>query len=186
MRRALGYTLAVLVGVPALYTATDRTIYRFERNDDFCVSCHLTETTVLHEKLMADFRADAPAVLAAAHRSAETPVRCIDCHYGEGVVGRAQVLAVSGFDTLQWALGVAEEPSGLAWLPFPDAACARCHAEAAKGLLKDGEFHNRRAHVDTPVACIACHAAHDPGDPELSFLAPERVLAECRTCHANL
>jgi len=185
MLRYLLYIVMSLVGAAVVYAASDRIIYEFEKDNDFCVACHLTDTTVLHEQLMADYRETAdPRVLAAPHHSAETMVRCIDCHHGEGLTGRFLVLTVAGLDTVKWAAGLAEEPTEL-HLPFEDITCARCHAEAARAELTGGEYHNRAAHVDVPMRCIDCHAVHEPGDPALAFLDSDRVLGQCRTCHPD-
>lgn len=185
-QRAIGYGAAALAAAAALYVASDKAIYHFEQRNSFCVSCHLTPTTVLHEKLMADYTEAAhPKVLAAPHHAADPMVRCIDCHHGEGFLGRFQVLAVAGIDTLVWLAGAAEEPTELN-LPFPDVTCARCHAEAARGELPSGEYHVRPAHVDVSMRCIDCHAVHKPGDPELHFLDTARVLTQCRVCHPEM
>ncbi|MCP3986858.1 MAG: hypothetical protein GY723_20925, partial [bacterium] len=64
---------------------------RLERDNDFCVSCHLDPDTPLHADNRADFDARPPEAMAAAHAAAGHPddrsFRCIDCHGGSGFLG---------------------------------------------------------------------------------------------------
>lgn len=174
----LGAALVVLP--PAAFVVTDHTVYRFERHNAFCVSCHL------HEKLLATFEAGATQAtdLSAVHWAALDEPRCIACHKGEGTIERAKVLAVAGRDSLKYLAGVHHEPDH-SDVPIADVGCTHCHARL--GARADGpDFHQRSEHSSLPMTCVTCHQAHRGGDPGQSFLVEAHVVPVCRTCHAGL
>jgi predicted CXXCH cytochrome family protein len=180
---------AALVLLPPLaFVVTDHAVYHFERENAFCVRCHL------HERLLAtcetaarhaaaDRRATATD-LAALHFAASDEPRCIACHKGEGTIERAKVLAVAARDGLKYLAGVHREPDH-SDVPIADAGCTRCHARLG-ATADERDFHRRPEHRGLPVACVGCHRAHRGGDPAQSFLVAADVLPACRRCHANL
>ena len=91
-----------------------------ERDDRFCISCHL------HEAKFTRFRARPPADLAGLHQSRKG-VRCIDCHGGADRVMRVRVWTVAAVDTLRFLSGAYREPDRMR-LPLRPAECRRCHS----------------------------------------------------------
>lgn len=186
----LAATAFALVAAPVGWFATDA----LEADDDFCNSCHLPDETPLHEGIRADFDQRPAASLAGRHGDVRLPhrpespdFRCIDCHGGVGLVGRAEVKLLSVKDTLLYVTGRFEEPDGMSW-PLDDADCSQCHASfPEKGQGFDGEaFHDQPGHnVDLGVDCVACHTAHERGDARQWFLAPDAVRARCAECHVE-
>ncbi len=159
---------------------------RVESDDRFCVACHLDSGVPLHARKFEEFTRPTPAVsLAAAHRTAGDPFRCVDCHSGTGLVGRARVKLVSLADALRWLAGRFGEPERMRH-PLVDRDCAKCHASYAP--VRDDAFHAIDAHAaDFPRTCVACHVAHPATRaPELRFLSRETVLPICRDCHEEL
>ena len=171
---------ALVVLPPAAFVVTDHAVYHFERDNAFCVSCHL------HEKLLATFEAGATQAtdLSAVHFAALDEPRCIACHKGEGTVERAKVLAVAGWDAVEYLAGDRHEPDH-SHVPIADVGCTHCHDQL--GARPDGpDFHQRAEHRNLPITCVSCHQAHRAGDPKQSFLAEAHVVPECRTCHPDL
>jgi predicted CXXCH cytochrome family protein len=180
--RVLAAVAALVVLAPLAFVVTDRTVYHFERRNEFCVSCHL------HERLLATFEQGAETArdLSAVHFTAMDFPRCIECHKGEGTIERAKVLAVAGRDALKYLAGVHEEPDH-SDVPIADAGCTSCHATLG-GAAAGGaaEFHRRAEHTSLPMRCVACHVAHKGGDPAQSFLVEAQVVPVCRRCHATM
>lgn len=181
-----------------------------ERDNRFCVSCHL------HEDKYTRYLAAAPLDLAGAHRRADVSVGCIACHGGADLTMRLRVWTVAGFDTVRFVAGAYTEPNHMR-LPLRDAECRVCHTpilrargpEAAppSAQLPAGEagqeviletlqspptsgplpFHGMREHETVQVACIACHASHVTGGERTpSFLVPAVVQPVCRKCHPTM
>jgi hypothetical protein len=149
----------------------------------------------LHIDVRRDFDAPKAASLAGAHGLArvesdageERAFRCIDCHGGTGLVGRARVKALAAKDALVYLTGRFEEPSGMRW-PLWDEDCRRCHASFDTSPYEDWEsprFHQLPVHnAELGVACVECHQVHEPGGAaEHHFLRAERVQAQCARCH---
>lgn len=183
-----------LAGGAAGWVVTDR----LERENTFCVSCHLTETKPLHEAKLERFRARPPRTLAGAHGAAgaETPrgeraFRCIDCHGGTGPLGRLRVKALSARDAFWYVVGRFEEPEGMRW-PLWDSDCRQCHAdlgaEPEAGPGEDPAFHDLAVHNhDLGVSCVTCHLAHErDGLQDFHFLHPRPVRAQCASCHPEM
>ena len=176
-----------------------------ERDNRFCVSCHL------HEAKYARYLAPTPADLAGAHRRADARVGCIACHGGTDLGMRLRVWTVAGFDTLRFLAGTYGEPDHMR-LPLRDAECRHCHTPIMKPAARPavpapsaaaGEetilqtlpppsaepiaFHGLREHETLDVACVRCHASHVVGgQPRARFLVPAVVEPICRECHPNM
>jgi hypothetical protein len=164
-------------------------------DNDFCNSCHLPSGESLHRTIRDDFDARPPANLAARHASTlvrerpDSPAfRCIDCHGGVGLVGRARVHLLSVKDAVLYVTGQFEEPDGMNW-PLWDADCTQCHKRFEKKSEGfEGEaFHDRPGHnVDLGVDCVDCHLAHDTAArPDRWFLNPDAVRTRCALCHVE-
>lgn len=162
-----------------------------ERDDRFCISCHL------HEAKFTRFGAAAPADLAAYHHRRQA-VRCIDCHGGADPVMRLRVWAVAGVDTLRFLAGRYREPDHMR-LPLRPAECRRCHTPivarapaaadetAAGGEASGTGYHSIRDHDGVPIGCGRCHASHTTdSEARLQFISRAHVQPVCRECHADL
>jgi hypothetical protein len=183
--------LAGVVLAAAGWLATDA----LERDNDFCNACHIRPDLPLHLEIRRDFDLRPAESLAALH--AATPVegrpaapsfRCIDCHGGVGLMGRARVKALAAKDAFWWMVGHFGEPEEMHW-PLLDADCRQCHAEfAERGTgFGDPAFHDLPVHnVDLGVGCVECHRAHGPGgNSSANFLHPVALRLQCAACHTE-
>ena len=204
--------LSGLVAGPTGWFVTDA----LERDNDFCISCHLTEGVPLHIDIRNDFDGagdgaldggldgalsgslgGASAVnLAAVHGAAqvearsdrgEAAFRCIDCHGGTGLVGRAKVKVLAAKDAFWYLTGEFDEPHEMAW-PLEDADCRKCHGEfqTKAGEFEAPAFHDLPLHNrDLGVDCVECHIVHLPGDADNYFLDRQHTREQCARCHAD-
>ncbi len=188
-RLALFGALLLLSGGIGVAYVTHR-----ERDNAFCISCHgpAGSDRPLHHGLYTRFTSDAQPLpdLAAAHYRAPGRVDCIDCHGGVGAIGRARVLLLSARDTLLYVTRRYGEPKGMDFAPLWDRDCTQCHAgfetvSAAEGEAVRVPFHGHAEHQRLPMACVACHAAHVDGNPQLSFVNDGIAVPQCRRCHED-
>ena len=189
---ALG--LASLVGGPTGWFVTDA----LERDNDFCNACHLTEGVPLHIDIRREFDAVAPVNLAGLHggsrvdsRSVDSvdaaSFRCIDCHGGSGLIGRAKVKVLAAKDAFWWLTGHFEEPTEMAW-PLEEADCRKCHGGFAVKAddFEAPAFHDIPLHnVDLGVGCVECHLVHLEGDEHNYFLDAPHTRKQCARCHSE-
>ena len=183
----LGLGAAAIAG-PLGWVVTDR----LEQDNDFCNACHLDAATPLHTEVRRAFDASPPGNLAALHASEpvegrEDGFRCIDCHGGASLVGRARVKALAGKDAFWYVVGHFEEPEGMRW-PLWDEDCRQCHArfdESPGAAWESTRFHQVPLHnVELGVGCVECHLVHVPGgNAEAHFIHAEPVRAQCARCH---
>src|SRR5262245_19191933 len=96
-----------------------------ERDDRFCVACHLHDAKF--ERLTAR---SAPA-LAGFHHAKKAEVGCIACHGGADPAMRVRVWTVAGIDTLKFLVGRYREPDHMR-LSLRDAECRQCHTPILK------------------------------------------------------
>ena len=175
--------LAGLVAAPAGWLASDR----LERDNRFCVACHLPDGSVLHDRKRADFAASPATSLVAAHARAEPEFLCIQCHGGASAWNKLRVKTVAARDALRWLIRSFEEPQQMRH-PLWDEDCVQCHAAWDPGRTDD--FHAIGDHnvVDFAYRCVECHRAHptDGTDPALGFLIREQVTPICLACHEEL
>lgn len=187
---SVGLLAAVVVG-PAAWLVSDR----FERDNDFCTSCHLPDGTPLHERIDQDFERVIPVSLAGVHgrgwveEREDSAFRCIDCHSGRGPVERTRVKLLAARDALRYAIGSFAEPEGM---PFPLSAdtCRGCHpvfrGSAAPGFSLYA-YHGVAPH-DGPgaPACVACHTVHRrDGDAIVYYMTRPVVDQQCLGCHTD-
>jgi len=188
-RAVLALALAGLLSTPAGWWVSDR----LEEDNDFCVGCHLEPGVPLHREKRETLDQRPAATLAAAHGIAgweDRPFRCIDCHGGTGLLGKARVKALSAKDAFWYAVGRFDEPEEMHW-PLWDADCAKCHTpfeERESEIGRDPLFHELAVHnVELGVACVACHFSHEEGGLADHYqLHAARVRAECAACHPEL
>ena len=94
MRHLGGAAVVLLLVSPIGWVASDS----LEQDNEFCNSCHLEDGVRFHIVLRRDFDTRPPTNLSALHAASEVEgraddpaFRCIDCHGGVGLVGRAKV-----------------------------------------------------------------------------------------------
>jgi predicted CXXCH cytochrome family protein len=179
-----------------------------ERDNRFCVSCHL------HDEKFLRLTASEASDLAGLHYLKKAEVGCIACHGGADPVMRAKVWAVAGFDTLRFLAGTYREPTDMR-LPLRDAECRRCHtptlgrpvssspaATAAKPVDATDEsvaaeaetegrggtsYHAIREHDTVRIACVRCHTSHTTdANAADKFLSRPRITTICRDCHKQM
>jgi nitrate/TMAO reductase-like tetraheme cytochrome c subunit len=186
--------LIVVAGVagaasaPVGWLVTDR----LERDNGFCVSCHLDAETPLHAGKHRDLTALPPATLSAAHGRARVEgredgaFRCIDCHGGTGALGRTRVKLLAAKDALVYVTGRFDEPETMRW-PLWDEDCRKCHARFEEAAAAEESFHALAVHNRAlGVACVECHLVHDAGGlADHDFLHPAHVRGQCARCHAE-
>jgi hypothetical protein len=181
-----------------------------ERDNRFCVSCHLHEAKF--KRLLAASATD----LAGFHHANDHRVGCIACHGGADLAMRVRVWALAGFDTLKFVAGAYGEPMHMR-VPLRDLDCRQCHtpivttspgitspdgrptrgaatgAEAsymAQAPVERGgriSFHAFREHDGVDIRCVACHTAHTTDSAATEhFLSRPVVEPVCRECHRQL
>lgn len=179
--------LAAALSLPLGWVISDR----LEQDNDFCNSCHLSSGTPLHIDIRRDFDLTPPQTLAGLHGGSDSgredaAFRCIDCHGGASLIGRARVKALAGLDLLWYVVGRFEEPSQMAW-PLWDEDCSQCHPtfdSVASLAWETPRFHELPVHnVDLGVDCVECHRSHQAGNPEAHFLEVSSVRSQCARCH---
>jgi nitrate/TMAO reductase-like tetraheme cytochrome c subunit len=192
MRRGALVLVAVLGGVVALplgWSVSDH----LERNNDFCNGCHVEPDRPLHREIRREFDADSPRTLAGAHGSAhvwdrdDPSFRCIDCHGGASLSGRARVKTLAAIDAFWYVTGRFEEPRHMDW-PLRDEDCVKCHPtfDADEALAQGSQrFHSLAVHnVDLAVRCVECHRVHEPArSADTHFLHADLVRGQCARCH---
>lgn len=175
-----------------------------ESHDPFCGSCHTQpESTFLQRSTAAQ-----PVDLASFHTTQQT--LCINCHSGEGVVGRVQAELMGAHNALLWYTGTAVQPAVLT-TPIGDPNCLKCHQDVTtRGYTpkeqitlpgvrverRGGEGGTNHWHEllarwqsrDTKAGtCVSCHASHITGsNAQSGFMDSQTVRAECDACHAVL
>jgi nitrate/TMAO reductase-like tetraheme cytochrome c subunit len=185
----LGASLGAVLAA-AGWVATDH----LEQDDDFCNACHVSTGAALHAEIRRDYDARPAASLAGRHGAARVShredggFRCIDCHGGKSLAGRARVKALAARDALVYLSGRFQEPESMRW-PLWDEDCSACHAsfEVAGRDESSSAFHALPVHnADLGVACVECHTAHEAGgDPIAFFLRRAPVRAQCARCHSE-
>ena len=186
--------VATCVAAPASWIVSDR----MEEDNEFCTSCHVSAGVPLHIDIGRAFDAAKPATLSALHggsrvesrgAGAEARFRCIDCHGGTSLVGRARVKALAAKDAILYVVGNFEEPSGMG-TPLWDEDCTKCHGafdEREVAAFESPRFHQLAVHnVELGVDCVECHQVHvKGGDPAAYFLGIEWVRKRCALCHSQ-
>ncbi len=159
-----------------------------ERDNVFCVSCHVTGAKRLHQdKFDTSFPVDGrAATLAAAHHGAGVePFKCVDCHNGATVADKLLIKAQAARDTVAYFMGDFEEPERMRFA-LGNRLCLKCHTTAGKTPETPTAFHNAPHHTDLPFLCYACHAVHRQARLETRFLMRDIVQPVCDSCHAEL
>ena len=158
-----------------------------EQDDRFCMSCHTQpETEYFNRYVQADATKFADDLASFHHRKKE--VRCIDCHVGEGIVGRTQVVAMAGWNAFKHYTGLQQQPAKII-IPLQNEACAKCHDAELRKPGFENHFHNKYFDPkENPpfIRCTDCHLSHRLGDERSNFQFRDAILPKCEYCHVQL
>ncbi len=157
-----------------------------EQDDAFCASCH-TEPESTYVARAGATRTQPPgADLASFHAVVTKPVHCIDCHGGEGALGRGQALALALLDAAKFATNRFQQPA-MPMSPLPDSACTKCHADSVTREGFENHFHNKLYDEEAPeILCVRCHMAHKPGEERESYVTRPVAFEQCNFCHQQM
>ncbi|MBF0287367.1 MAG: NapC/NirT family cytochrome c [SAR324 cluster bacterium] len=155
---------------------------QLENHNSFCASCHTEpETTYYQRTLTAK-----PIDLATRHGE---KALCIDCHSGEGILGRMSSLTLGAKDLAKFISRTHIQPAQLS-SPLGRGHCLKCHATIANKVGFEDHFHGISAlqeKDDHNSTCVACHKSHSlAGNPKISFLDTRSVKQTCEVCHDDV
>lgn len=202
-KKIFGLT-SVLVGIVALGIFLAVSGFTFaasqEGHDPFCASCHTQPESTFFQR-----STDAQAVdLASYHTAHET--RCIDCHSGQGVLGRMQAELLGARNGVAWYTNTAVQPAKLT-IPIQDANCLKCHQDViqkgytpklsvtlgGEGGEEAGPNHwhedlaRWQAAAPNAGPCTSCHPGHTTdGTAQTGFQNARTTLTLCDACHQVL
>ncbi|MBM3129605.1 MAG: hypothetical protein FJ009_13380 [Chloroflexi bacterium] len=171
--------LAIAVGV--LYVSHQ------EQANAFCVSCHTEPEMTYLARYFRAVEQDAAEDLAAFHYRAKE-IRCIDCHGGEGALGRTQVLLYGAHNAFKRYTGFAQQPATII-LPLQNEACLKCHDARVRQPGFENHMHNKQFLSPEPVPfirCSDCHVSHRPADERTTFLFRDAIFPRCEYCHKTV
>ncbi len=190
-RRTLGWIVVALVGAAVFTTLFLVALAVTERNNNFCVACHL------HEEKFKRFVSTPHSDLTGPHHAKD--VRCIDCHGGADLPMQLRVWTHAAHDAALFVIGRYREPDFM-HVQLRPKECTQCHTpivrnapalsaeqeEAMEGRAGN-TYHLIRPHDTVRITCVRCHTSHTTdGDPKGQFVARGRVQPICRECHATL
>ncbi len=168
-----------------------------ESNDVFCGSCHTQPESTYLQRSTAAQNVD----LASYHTPLKT--RCIDCHSGEGVIGRISAEIMGAENAFRWYTGTAIQPAPLTH-PIGDGNCMKCHSQVTQqgyvpnnpALAQLGDSENGHWHLllsqwrlvsSNAARCVDCHGGHTTnGDPKILYLNEQQLTGVCQSCHQVL
>ncbi len=175
-----GLAFLFVLGLAAMFTGT-----QMENKNSFCASCHTEgEQTFFNQSI-----ASAPVDLASYHELKGVS-RCIDCHTGQGVVGRFFGLLAGSTDLVSFYSGHYPQPA-VQEVPIPDENCLKCHSNISQTQDMTNHFHvflPRWQAIDPNAAtCAGCHNGHNTnGDTKIKYLNSTDTQAICQKCHNAL
>jgi predicted CXXCH cytochrome family protein len=174
-----------------------------ETHDSFCASCHTQPESTFFQRSTGT----QPVDLASYHTVQQT--RCIDCHSGQGILGRAQAEMLGARNAFAWYTHTAVQPAKLTF-PISDADCLKCHQDVIQqgytpktqmtipGAFggREREGRNNHWHVflarwqaasSTAGTCTSCHTGHSTGgNAQNGFMIDQTVRTQCDACHQVL
>jgi hypothetical protein len=169
-----------------------------EQHDEFCISCHTEPESTYYMRFQGAVSGPAADLAAFHHRQVyprNSPeghsIRCIDCHVGEGVVGRGIVVSLAAWDALKYVTGTARQPAVVVF-SVQNEACLKCHEQQAKINLEkpklpfiiDNHFHYKLFEQGAPFeSCVACHVSHREGSQTNQYQFREVIIPVCEDCH---
>lgn len=178
------YVYLLLTGlVLAIFLTTGGFTYAAtqEQHDDFCSSCHTQPESTFYQRSL-----DAQAIdLASAHTAEKT--RCIDCHSGEGLLGRVKAELLGAHNAFAYYTNTAIQPAQLT-RSIADESCLKCHQNIFDNQDMNNHFHFflvKWQELDSNAAsCVSCHQGHSTqGDRQTAYLNEQTTQAVCQDCH---
>jgi len=202
--RVIPVLIAAAVVVVALTASGFTFAASQETHDPFCGSCHTQpESTYLQQATSA------PAVNLASYHTAQN-TRCIDCHSGQGILGRVQAELLGARNAFKWYTRTAVQPAVVSF-PIGDGNCLKCHQQvtqrgftpqeqitvpgvrAGRGGGEGGNNHwheqlaRWQATSATAGSCVSCHSGHiTGGSAQNGFMDSQNVQSVCEACHQVL
>ena len=169
-----------------------------EKDNSFCGSCHTEPETTYLMRFDAALTGTAPDLASYHYRHSESSIspkvptiRCIDCHVGEGLVGRGIVLSLAAFDAIKYFTHTARQPAQVVF-DVQNEACLKCHEaevkkfadQPEKPFIIDNHFHYKYFQPGAaPLTCTACHIAHREGSELNGFQFNRVIIPVCEACH---
>jgi nitrate/TMAO reductase-like tetraheme cytochrome c subunit len=174
-----------------------------EQHDSFCASCHSHPETDYALRSTAGQASD----LASYHTGQK--VNCIDCHSGQGVIGRVQAELMGAKNAFKWYTGTAQQPA-VQTVPVDNQNCVKCHQDVTQRGFQpkesitvntgeregEREGHDNHWHVmlarwqqvsGNAATCSSCHNGHNTdGSAKSGYMVDQAVKAECEACHQVL
>ncbi len=185
-RRRLTAAGVVLVALLLLAAGGIAAATYVEQDDAFCASCHTEPESTYVAHAVETLTMPPGADLASFHAVATEPVRCIDCHGGEGALGRGRALALAAWDAAKFATNRFHQPA-MPMSPLPDSACTKCHADSVVRKGFENHFHNKLSDEKAPeILCVRCHTAHKPGEERESYVTRSVAFEQCNFCHQQM
>ena len=199
--RVVPVVIAAVVAVVVLTAGGFAFAASQESHDPFCASCHTQpeSTFVLRST-------SAPVVDLAAYHTTQSTL-CIDCHSGQGILGRMQAELLGARNAFKWFTGTAVQPAVVIY-PIGDQNCLKCHqtltqrgftpkepltipGAVAGARQREGrnnhwhEFLTRWQAADANAGtCITCHSGHATDvNAQNGFMNNQNVQAACDACH---
>jgi hypothetical protein len=200
LRRRLDWRVLVallVVGALALVGGVS-IVSANEQNDQFCGSCHTQPETTYLARFQTALTGEANDLAAFHHkqlypRNSPTAqhIKCIDCHVGEGLVGRGIVVSLAAWDALKYVTHTARQPAQVVF-NIQNEGCIKCHDaqvkvnldKPAKPFLIDNHFHYLLFEPGAPYeSCVSCHLAHRVGAEANGFEFTSVYIPVCEDCH---
>jgi hypothetical protein len=169
-----------------------------EKHDEFCVSCHTQPESTYYARFQAAMSGSSQDLASFHHRQLfprgspeASNIRCIDCHVGEGLVGRGIVVSLAAWDALKYVTGTATQPAKVVFT-IQNEGCLKCHElqvkanldKPAKPFIIDNHYHYELFESGAPFeSCVACHLSHRAGFETNAFQFRDAIIPVCQDCH---
>jgi nitrate/TMAO reductase-like tetraheme cytochrome c subunit len=200
LRRWLDWRLVVglvVVGAVAVLGGVS-IVSANEQNDQFCISCHTQPESTYFARFQTAMTGRSQDLASFHHQKlyprgspGASNIRCIDCHVGEGLVGRGIVVSLAAWDALKYVTGTATQPAKVVFT-IQNEGCIKCHEQQVqvnldkpvKPFIIDNHFHYKLFEKGAPFeACVACHVSHREGTDTNGFQFRDAIIPVCQDCH---
>lgn len=200
LRRLLDWRVIIgllVVGVAAVIGGVS-VVSANEQSDSFCISCHTEPESTYYARFQNAIGGSGQDLASFHHRQlyprnspAGTNIRCIDCHVGEGLIGRGIVVSLAAWDAVKYVTGTDTQPAKVVFT-IQNEGCIKCHEQQVKvnldkpikPFLIDNHFHYKLFESGAPSeACVACHLGHRGGTETNAFQFRDVIIPVCEDCH---
>ena len=177
------FGIVVVVGLTGVIGG-ERYASHLEQDNNFCGSCHTQpETEYLARFDSAVAQSNATDLAAFHHRK---DVKCIDCHTGEGIIGRGEVFSLATWDAIKHFTGIQRQPATIV-VPVQNEACIKCHQDTMTTTGFNNHEHNKMLDPAAPfIRCTDCHVSHRVGVESEAFQFRDAILPQCEYCHTKI